>query len=124
MADEITIQSSINITKGSFRFVDNGQSVSIDQNGIGGGNPGTVIVGFAAEEVINFGDVTTEGRCRVINLDDTNDVTIGPESGGVMVGAITLKPGEPNDFRLKPGVVWRAQAAVADCAVLFLVFED
>lgn len=94
----------------------------IVQNGVGCHAP-VVDIG-TSEEDLSFGDLSTEGRCEVMNLDDTNYVDIGPKSGGSMVPAIRLKPGEPHAFRISPGQTWAGQANTAACKVQFKIYED
>lgn len=77
-----------------------------------------------SEESMPVGDVGTLGRIYAKNLDATNYVDIGVDSGGSMVGAIRLKPGEEQWFRSKPGVTWKGQANTASCKVQLKVCED
>jgi hypothetical protein len=97
--------------------------VSITQAVAKGPTPGTVVVG-TSEEVISFAELTTLGLIQIINLDTTNFVQFGPESAGAMVAAIRLKPGEPNQFRLEPGVTYRAKADTGACNVQFMAFNN
>ncbi len=76
------------------------------------------------EEVLNVGDVTTLGRIYMLNRDPTNIVHFGPESGGVMVATVMMKPGEPCEMRLIPGVTYRGKAFVAACDVDVQLLSD
>lgn len=77
-----------------------------------------------SEESMPVGDVGTLGRFYMKNLDSTNYVDIGPDSGGSMVGCVRLKPGEEHWFRSKPGVTWKGQANTAACKVQIKICED
>ena len=123
MADEITVVANISVQKDSFRHQDADPPVRVDMAGDGGGNPGTVTV-TTSEAVLAFTGITTLGYCKIKNLDDTNYVDYGPESGGAMVGCLRLNAGESAVFRLKPGVTWRAQADTASVKLRVLVFDN
>lgn len=122
MAGEIRAQLSLRVTKDAFDdqlFA----SVSADQTGIGGGNPGVVDIGLS-DEAITAGDLaTTQGHAVIRNLDATNYVEIGPESGGVIVPTIKLKPGEFAYLPLVPNVTLRARANTAACRVLVKIYD-
>lgn len=92
-----------------------------DQTGVG--SLKSVIEVGTSEEVISYGDITTPKFCIFRNLDDTNYVVVGPESGGSMVEMIRLQPGEWGFLPLGSSVVVRAQANSSACKVLFLFTE-
>ena len=83
----------------------------------------TVDVG-TSEEALVVGDLSgVEGFIALRNLDATNFVTWGPESGGAMVAIGKLLPlGEPAIFRMKPGVTLRLKADTAACKVQVKLF--
>jgi hypothetical protein len=60
--------------------------------------------------VITFDNLLVPCHTQMKNMDPTNMVDIGPESGGVMVPFIRLKPGDICQFPLAPGAVLRAQS--------------
>ena len=121
MANEITINFNLSHTKEPKRAIQANQ-IQIDQTGIGVYDS-TVSVG-TSEEVLSFGDITTEGLVVLKNLDDTNFVTVGPESAGAMVGLLKVEPGEVQFFRLLPTATVRAQADTAAVKLQVTVFED
>lgn len=90
----------------------------------GGGLPGLVDIGFAADEIIAVGDLTKLGICTVENIDPTNFVDFGPTNGGAMVAMVRLLPGESYPFRLTPGIVLRAQADTAAVRCIVKIYED
>ena len=122
MANEIVSACTLRVTNGylSSNLV---RSATITQAVAKGPTPGTVNVG-TSEEVISFAELTTLGLIQILNLDTTNFVQFGPESAGAMVAAMRLKPGEPNQFRLEPGVTYRAKADTAACNVQFMAFNN
>lgn len=122
MAGEIRAQLSLRVTKGNF---DDSIAVSIsaDQAGVGGGNPGIVDIG-TTDEPITAGDLaSTKGHAVFRNLDDTNYVDIGPESNGVIVPTMRLKPGEFGYLPLVPDVTLRARANTAACRVMVKIYD-
>ena len=84
---------------------------TLTQTTEGGGNPGYVAIG-TREEDIAFGDVTP--RVVIIeNLDATNFVEYGPNSGGSMIAFGRIEPGSFAKFSLKSGVTLRMKADTA-----------
>lgn len=123
MANEITGSYQFRVSNGNFQF-NTVESFTYDQATAGGANPGTVNVG-TSEEAISLGDITTNGWALIKNLDSTNYVTWGPESGGAMVALGRLEAGEVALLRLTPSALTlRMQANTAACDVLIQVFED
>lgn len=122
MADELKLTLASRLTNGSFKDNFDPGQISIDQAAVGAHRP-IVTVG-TSEEVIDTGDVATLGWCIMQNLDATNYVDWGPESGGAMVAIGRLEPGEWAAFRLKPGIVLRGQANTAACKVDVRIYED
>jgi hypothetical protein len=122
MANEITVTAGINVVNGNFSHIEQVVAFSFDQATVGGGNPGTITLGFGAEEDIALGDITTLGWCKIKNLDATNFIRIGPKST-VMIPFAKLLPGEFATFPLDPAVTLRGIADAADCLVQILVFE-
>jgi hypothetical protein len=123
MANEIQSSCTLRVTNGHLKSNLNTGTVNITQAVAKGPSPGTVNVG-TSEEVISFAELTTLGVVQIINLDTTNFVQFGPEATGAMVAAIRLKPGEPNQFRLEPGVTYRAKADTQACNVQFMAFNN
>jgi hypothetical protein len=116
MADEITVSMSIRAEKDGLSVFRNHGPLQFDWATPRGFNPGVVNIG-TSEEAISFGDVTP-GWVIMKNLDGTNYVIWGPESGGNMVACGRLSPGMVALLRLAPGVTLRMQANTAACDVL------
>lgn len=124
MANEITASCTLRVANGYLQSNLTTGAKSITQAVAKGPTPGTVNVG-TSEEAISFAELTTLGVIQIINLDTTNFVQFGPDDGaGNMVAAIRLKPGEPNQFRLEPGVTYYAKADTEACNVQFMAFNN
>jgi hypothetical protein len=126
MAEEIKAFIGLSAAKDNFTFpkVGGGQE-AFTMTGVGGGVPGTVsIPTTAGGTVVDLSALTTPGWAYFKNLDDTNYVQHGPESGGAMVAYGRLEAGEPAGLRLDPGVTVRMLANTAACLVQILVLED
>ena len=122
MSDEITVSASIRVRNGNLRADINPGSLQIDQAVARGPAPGSVNVG-TSEEVISFAELATLGLIHIQNLDGTNFVDFGPESGGAMVAAVRVLAGEVALFRLVPATTYRAKADTAACNVVFSGFN-
>lgn len=123
MADDaISLLISMSVVNGNFRAQFKPPLVKIDQAASGRGGY-TQIIG-TTEEVVDFGDISTEGYIFLLNTDGTNFVEYGPEDTGVMVSLGKLDPGEIAAFRMKPGVVLRAKADTASVKLDVLLLED
>lgn len=122
MAGTIGLTITNTVKNGTFNDTFKFSGVDITQNNPGQGGY-TQLIG-TTEEVVNFGDITTEGYMTLQNIDPTNYVTYGPESAGAMVVMGKLKPGEPAVFRVAPGVVMRAKADTAAILLDVRLNED
>lgn len=123
MANEITATVTCAVVNGTYRETFAPGSKQITQAAVGAYG-GIWVVGSGGEEDMPVGDVSTLGLLCLINLDTTNYVQIGKKVGGVMEASVRLKPGEPNFFRLEPGVTLRAIANTASCKVQMLLLES
>jgi len=124
MANEISVSFNAQIVNGFYRDTIQPGQVQITQSAVGRGGH-VQSVGFAAPEVIDIGDVATNGILYLRNLDDTNYVTFGPQSDAATIEVFgKLKPGEFAFLRLAPTVVLWAQADTAACLVDVRLYED
>lgn len=119
MANELTYQFQTLLNNGSLSdsFASNSQSVDqasafLIRN--------VQTIGFAADEAIQLGDVTTPGYAVFQNLDDTNYVEIGV---GSFTAFMKLKPGELAICRLSTTAP-RAQANTADVDLFYIIYSD
>lgn len=109
MANEIKVGVSLACSNRNFKQPKLGsQIVSIAQAGIGGGAPGIVNIG-PADEAIDLTEIAVPGWLWMQNIDQTQVVIWGPDSGGAMVPMGRMRPGEPAGFRLDPGATLRMQ---------------
>lgn len=120
MANEMAILVRLDVTQGFFTdsinksFTDNFPII-----GLGGG---IQVIG-TTEEVIDFDDITYEGWLYLENLDPSNVIEYGPESGGVMVPFGKILPGKGTLLMLKPGTVVRARAWNAASRLLVKLYD-
>lgn len=120
MANEISLGVSLQVSNDPYVLTIN-KSKSIDCAYIGEGG-GVQIIGTSAETV-DLGDISYPGYVYLENLDSTNYVDYGPDSGG-MVTMGRLLAGECAVLRLAPsGVTLKAQANTADVKLLVRCLE-
>lgn len=123
MADELSVKLYAKLVNGGLERTFSPSRFSVTQTAIGSIWT-TVSIGFAAEEDIATTEIGTLGWCFLRNLDDTNYVTYGPKSGGVMVALGRIEAEECAAFRLEPGITIRAQANTAAVELDVMVLED
>jgi len=128
MANEITIGSSLSVTKSalyatslpgttSFKATMDGDALEVS----------TPSIGFAADEALDFGEVTATGDVAVLyirNNDATNYVELSYDTGGSF-GAkkfATLLAGESIVFRPKSDTIY-AQADTAACVCTVIAIQ-
>lgn len=122
MANEIQVNLYGRVLNGTFEDIWPAESKQITQSAAGGAG-GVQVIG-TSEEAITTVDVSTLGLFWFKNLDGTNYVDIGPDSGGSMVALIRLMPGESCFGRFKPGVTIKAQANTSSIKLKKLVLEN
>jgi len=121
MAGEITLSTSLSVRHSPFEYNHTSRQ-TIDQNGIGGGNPGTVQLTTTAQAV-SFGDVSTPGIVVFQNLDSTDSVYIGIDVASTFYPFAQLKPGEDFVIRVYPTLALYAKA-VTNTANLFVFCNE
>lgn len=108
MANEITINTTLECKKGQFSFPRVGKSaVKVTQNGFGGGAPGQVLVGAMGVDV-DLSEIEVPGWLWMQNIDSHQAVRFGVNDGGFRRVGL-MKPGEPAQFRLDPAAVLRLE---------------
>ena len=123
MANEITATLNVRCVNGAFSESFAPAADRIDQAVIG--MDGHIQSIGTSEEVVTVAtDVATLGVAAFHNVDGTNYVDIGPESGGALVGFVRLKAGEFGFMRLKPGITIRAQANTAAVKLKVWILND
>jgi hypothetical protein len=123
MSNEITLQTSVIVSNGYLNEAFAPGNILVNQN-----NPGRVggvfLITTADTVIPNQTPIATNGFVCMRNLDATNYIKWGPQTGSVMVPAGLLKPGETTVFRAGLGVTYRAQAMTASCRLEVRFFED
>lgn len=123
MAAEISYSAQLGCKKGLY-FDQSRRPTGLTADQATQGSAGDVqAIGFAADEVIAYGDLVAPRWAYFRNLDPTNYIKIGPTTGGAILEMIRLKPGEACVFPIGPSVVLRAQAAVAACNLEKFILE-
>lgn len=123
MANEFQLTSNLVAKNGAFQDRFSPGTINIDQSTIGRGGHAQVI-SIADDNEVDFGDISNAGWCTLQNLDDTNFVEYGPNSGGAMIPFGKLLPGEYAVLRLSPSIVMRAQADTAPVKLDVTVYEN
>lgn len=119
MANEITVQSSIQVRNGNLVDAFLPGAKSYDQAAVGGPTPGYLTIGTTVEEVA-FSELSTKGWVVMQNLDPTNYVEWGFASG---VYGGRMRAGEiAGPFRMNNTSIF-LRANVAACKVLIKGYE-
>ena len=123
MANENTVSVSLSFSKSGKTIELSKKGKQIDVSGTDYIRR-TQVVGFAAEEVLDIGDIATPGYFIGWNNDTTNYVSIRPSTGAA--NCVELKPGgEPVCFRFARGATTPyVIAATAACEIEYLLIED
>lgn len=119
MANEIRFASELSVTNGGLTA---GQSISGSATQTTPGvlqNRQTIATGGST---IAFTGLTAARWIQIKNIDATNFVDIGPDSGG-LVGFARLKAGEDMKLPLKPGVTVKAIADTASVVIELTALE-
>lgn len=123
MANEISLTKTLRLTNGTLLDTRSSGNILITQS-VARMYSNVQVVGTSEEVVAVGADISTLGVCTLKNLDSTNYVQWGPESGGAMITGQRLKAGEEYTFRLEPGVTYRAKANTAACNLLVVIYND
>lgn len=122
MANEITLNVSMAVVNAKLKASFAPGTLQVTQAAVGGHFP--IISVGTSDEAIDDGDVGTLGYVAFRNLDSTNYVDIGPDSGGAIVPMIRLEAGDVAIMRVKPGITMRAQANTAAVKLQMFLLED
>ena len=101
MASEATINTSLQITKGSLQYRSNPTAFRADVSGSGGPTPGTITATNAGTDV-SLTQLTTPGLCRIQNLSTDYEVEVGVWNAdqSEFYPLLALLPGETFVIRL------------------------
>lgn len=122
MANEITYYSGVTLVNGYLKAIKNPGSMLATQ-ATPGSIEGVQIIGFAADEVISYGDLVAPRWSWFRNVSTANNITLGPTSGGAIVPLITLLPGEACCFPIAASAVLRGQSTVTNNKLDRLILE-
>jgi hypothetical protein len=113
MAEELTLGASFTFAKSGTELSLSVGALKVDVSG-NGAIQQRQSVGFAAEEALILGDVTTVGYCIMVNRDATNFVEVRPATG--VADLIRLNAGEFAVFRFAATAT--APFVIADTAAV------
>lgn len=121
MANEITVNVSLTASNGFHSLARAVTGLYADQ-ATKGMIHNIQTIGTSAE-TLAMGDIGTAGWCLFRNLDATNFITLGPDTGGAAQATlIKLLPGEPSIMRLGTSVIY-ATADTAECKLEYIILE-
>jgi hypothetical protein len=125
MANEITSNFSLSVSKGSLTFsrsLSKQITISASSPNVAGG---TQAIGTAAAgEAIVLGDVATNGVAYFVNLDATNFIEIGIQNGGTFYPLLRFNAGEGGCMRLAQGVTPYARANTSSAILEYHIFDN
>ena len=123
MANEITIQAGLALTNGNLSSPKITFNDTPDQTVARVYEDVQAIGTTAGGEVLVVGSISTAGWAIFRNLDATNIIKIGPETGGAILDFITIAPGETaGPFKFATSTI-RAIALVAGCELWYRIYE-
>lgn len=125
MANEITTAFSFSCTKGSLTFsrsFSKQVNMSASAPNVAGG---TQLIGTAAAgEALVLGDVATNGHAYFVNLDATNYVEVGIQTGGTFYPLARFNAGEGGLMRMAQGVTPYARANTGNVVMEYHIFDN
>lgn len=125
MANEIAITTKLDITNGSLKVIDLPGTKYVTQ--ATAEYYDEVLTRTTSDVALTIGSMSSAnyGYGRFTNLDGTNYIDIGPESGGAIVGMLRLKAGESSGWmRIKPSITLRTQANTASVKLRVQMARD
>lgn len=121
MAATLKLTIRVDHTNGLLKLPFNSGTIDIGQAGKIS-RQAVQIIGTSEEAIVTT-DITTLGQFVFQNLDASNFVEIGPDSGGTIVPLIQLLPGEACTYRAKPGTTMKAKADTSAINLLVIAYE-
>ena len=125
MANEISINCTVKLVNGDLN--DPGPNIGTNQitQALQLLWKDVVTLTAGADTAIAPAGLTTFGICYLVNLDQTNYVEWGPDSGGAIKIVGQLNPNDsPAVFRLSPGITLRMKAHTANCKVVICIYNN
>jgi hypothetical protein len=128
MANEVSVTTNLVANKGTGNQFSFSRSISMTTITLNTARKATFVqnIGTTAEALSIHADVATLGWCIGRNLDPTNFVEIGRDSGGTFLPLVRVNAGEPFCFRLAQGIAatLHARANTGACDVEFNILND
>lgn len=123
MAEEITVEATLNINNGNLLRQDPDSPQLITQALAKGPVPGMVTV-TTTPAAISLTGLTTYGLVKIKNLSSSHFVTYGVYVSSTYYPLLRLKPGEYYVWRMEPSVTPYMQADTASCDVQIEAYND
>jgi len=128
MASEFTINISAQLknpsTGSTGGLVDSFSPGAIKYNQTTAGKYESVIATSTSDTAVTLTGITTPAWVMLQNLDSSININWGPTSGGAIVPAGTLKPGDVAIFRAYASITLRHQAASGTPRLQLKVWES
>lgn len=123
MADEITVNVKLSVTKGTLVQRFEPGALSFDMTGSVASGGVASIPTTAAGTALNMGSVTTAGWTYLRNTDANNYVEVGVQVAGTFYPSVKLKAGEAGVVRLGTNAPY-ARANTAAVNLQYFIFQD
>jgi hypothetical protein len=81
------------------------------------------VVGVGTGDALDLGSVATPGWAVFSNMDGTNFIQVGFNTGGLFYPMLKLLPGEAQAVRLSVGAPY-AMANVAAANLFYIIYES
>ncbi len=127
MANEITVRSTLEITKApNLQFINRPGFFQADMAGTLGPTPGALLVSTGGTNIL-LTQITIPGMCVFTNLDPDNFVQVGIDDGASFFPFMDILPGESYVVRLANDIDTadnlHMKADTAACEVVVEAFE-
>lgn len=124
MADEITINLRLQVTKGNLTHREDPGVLSVTMTGSNGtGGIQNIVAGGTAGETLTMGDTGTAGWSFFRNTDSVNFVEIGIQVAGTFYPFVKLKAGESCLLRLGTNTPY-ARSNTATTNLQYFIVSD
>lgn len=120
MSSEFNISIQVNYASS---LANDSFSYSFADDQASNGAQGQIVAVTTSCAAVSEGGLTTPGWVVVKNLDPSNFVTYGPDSGGSMIPMGRLDPLEAQVIKLSTACSLRWVADTATCKVQYKMFE-
>ena len=124
MANEITVTCKMSLANGNLkRSGANRSNINFTQT-TKRAITDVQTIGSGAEEAINVTDLVATGWAWFQNLDASNDIDVGVQSGGTFYPLFTLEPGMPGGPIYLNGRTPYAKASAATADLEYEVYDQ